>query len=274
MPAPLEQFRARGIVEKTVAINVGTPYAQIVPSGTCWQCGTGIRYCVQAEYLGPDGDDLKHGQLVDIGTTCAERIGMDRAELKAFLAELYAEERLERSKAWREARRAEFEAFEAAQTAAYGPHGTEARYVGGCAFEGGRACGECAAVAPHGTADRFWAGECSCQSCLGAVCNRQYGLRVTVLPVLVSLATGEVIGSARLVDGQYGAQWWFRDAEGRHYVPTGRKRRSTVERHGVTYARATFVVEPSHETGVPDRRVRMIAAPEVDDFGVELGTSV
>lgn len=271
VPAPLEQFRARGVVEKTVGVNAGTPYARLVAGGSCWHCGTVIRYCVQAEYTGPDREDLRHGQVVDIGTTCAERIGMDRAELRAWLAELYAQERLERSKAWREARRAEHEAWEAAQAARFGPHGTEARYAGGCAFDGGPACSECAAAAPHGTADRFFAGECCCQGCVAAVCNRRCGLRVDVLPVLVSLATGEVIPSARLVDGQWGTQWWYRDAQGAsHWVPYGRKRRSTVERHGVTYAHARYVVEASYEWGVPDRRVRMIEAPAVDDFGVGL----
>jgi hypothetical protein len=40
---------------------------------------------------------------------------------------------------------------------------------------------------------------------------------------------------------------------------------------GEVIANARYVVEPSTDWQEPPRRVRLIEAPTVDDFGVELG---
>ncbi len=219
---------------------------------------------------------VRHGQVVDIGTTCAERAGLDRAGLKEMLAELYAEERFARSKAERERRRVEWEAWEAAQEERYGSHGTESRYLGGCS-RGPDACDECTRAAPHGTWHRFFQGGCSCQVCVEALLKRD-DFAVQTTPVLMELATGKVAAKARLVEGTYGMAWLVpgKDRFDGHFVPAYRKRRSTVAGRGYTYATAEVLAwrttRPPYRK--PFRRdngeLVVVSLPENDDFGEPL----
>jgi hypothetical protein len=260
---PLQQFRIIGVLEKTAVTNVGTPFAKEVPGGSCWHCGTSIRICVQAK-------NAETGETVDIGTTCAERIGLDRGELKRYLAERFAEQRWLRSKAYAEAKRAEFERREADQTAKYGPHGSPSRF-GHCAVYGDPwNCDECRAVAPHGTWERFWDGPCSCDDCVRALTKRNQEYEVRSLPVLVALVSGRVVDEARMSNGQYGASWLVPGAvrgAGATFVPMHRKRRATVVARGYTYAQADYLVRKPEHWGDPVQRVRRLTQPVEDDWG-------
>lgn len=259
---PLLNFKIVGVVEKTTAINAGTPAAREVPGGSCWHCGTSIRICVQAK-------NLETGEVVDIGTTCAERIGLDRQELKRYLAERFAEQRYLRSKAYREAHQAEYDRREAEQAAAFGPHGSSTRF-GHCNVWGEPwNCDECRAAAPHGTWERFFDGPCSCGECLEAVLQHNRDFRVAERPVLVDLRTGTVVDRARVVSGQYGSSWLI-PSEQRGWLPTfvpmHRARRATVARRGYTYASALFVVRPPERRDDDEWRVRRLTDPLLDEW--------
>ena len=78
------------------------------PAGMCWHCGSAIAYCVQIRHLDT-------GEQHEIGTTCAERVGLDTDALKRMLATKYANDRAARA-AWR--RQADVEAAAQAEVAA------------------------------------------------------------------------------------------------------------------------------------------------------------
>lgn len=267
--APLQNFQVVGIVEKTVGINAGTSYAREVAGGTCWHCGTNIRICVQAK-------NMETGEVVDIGTTCAERIGLDPKALKHYLAERFAEERWLRSKAHRDAQHAEDERLEAEQAAKYGEHGSETRYQHCNVWGNDAACAECTdtaiRLAPHGTTLRFWERDCSCDECVVAALVADRSLLRRRFPVLVDLTTGSVVDEARMVGGRYGTSWLIPSRNA--FVPAFRQRRETVAKRGYTYAEAEYVAQRGRHYADPDRRVRRISSPTVDDFGEPIGNWV
>lgn len=258
-PAPLQHFHIVGITEKTVVVNAGTQEAREVAGGSCWHCGTTIRICVQAK-------DPATGEIVDIGTTCAERIGLDPTQLKEHLAERYAEQRRLRSKAYRDQQAAAYAAREAELEQRVGPHGTTARYHHEAAH--GWVCDLCRAAAPHGTTTRFWDGPCTCAACLDATLASNRDFYIGPRPVLIDLATGQP-ADATLVDGRYGTSWLIRQPDGRpgRCVPAFRKQRATIAKHGFTYAHADFLIERTHSIRHPDIRRRRLTTPTVDDFG-------
>lgn len=259
---PLKDFRVIGIAERTTVINPGTKFAREVAAGSCWHCGTSIRICVVAK-------NEKTGDVVEVGQTCAERIGLDKKGLKEYLAERFAEQRLLRSKAYQEQQRAEYEAWEEEQTGKFGPHGSLSRYEGGCS-RGGAICEECRQAAPHGSVDHFWAHRCNCHPCVEAAMERNRDLYISGdVPMLVDLQTGKIVPEAKMVSGQYGTSWWI---PGGVYVPAFRKRRDTVARRGYTYARAKVLMERSHQREVADRKVRVLEAPTVDEWGEPIPT--
>ena len=71
--APLQNYRIVGVTEK---VHQPSPDAPARPGGSCWHCGTAIRVCVIAQ-------NTETGEKVTIGTTCAERIGLDPKGLAA-----------------------------------------------------------------------------------------------------------------------------------------------------------------------------------------------
>lgn len=259
--APLERFRVVGVVEKTTVVNAGTAAARAVAAGSCWHCGASIRICVRAE-------NLVTGEIVDIGTTCAERIGLDAAELKEHLAERFAEQRRLASKAHREQQAAVRAQLEAELERTVGPHGTLARFEYEVAEADGWACADCRNAAPHGTTTKFWDGRCSCRLCLDAVLASNRSLYVGSRPVLVDLATGRP-AAARLVNGRYGTSWLVTDppTSRGHFVPASSKRRATITARGYTYARADFLLERSHSIRCPDVTHRRLTDPTEDDWG-------
>lgn len=231
--APLERFRVVGVEERTFK---AAPDAPTQAAGSCWHCGASIRICVLAR-----NDDT--GETVSIGTTCAERIGLDPAGLKRYLAERFAEERAMRSKAGREAAARAAERWEQEQATAHGPHGAESRFLAGCR------CEDCCDAAPHGSLERFRRDRCVCGPCLDAALESEH--RILTRSVLVDLATGRVVPDARAVSGQYGTSWFI---PSRHeFVPFGRKRRATIAQRGYTYAEASFIGYDARGDGRSDR---------------------
>ena len=250
--APLEHFRVIGVEEKVVQVAKDAPRQ---PGSSCWHCGTGIMICVVCK-------NLQTGEIVDIGTTCAERIGLDPEGLKRYLKERRDRIRAERWAAEAEDRRLHAEYVSAEIAAKYGEHGTEGRYAYGCR------CGECNEVAPHGTNEHFWAHDCSCEACVKAVLVAHDDYRIREMDVLVDLRTGRV-ANARLIDGKYGMSWMVKNDTGIvvDFVPTGRKRRDTVAKRGYTYAKADYLVRPPRDYKEAPWRIRQLSTPTVDDFG-------
>ena len=246
--APLELFRVIGIEERTYQAAPGAP---VQPSGTCWHCGAGIKTCVVAKHL-------DSGDVITVGTTCAERIGLDPVGLKKYLAEKFAEDRAERRSAIWQARVARREQDEAALERTIGAHGSAERYGHGCR------CDVCRAVAPHGTKDCFWEQKCSCGECLGAALEGDSRLRLAPRDVLVDLSTGQVVEDARIVSGRFGLCWFIPEKE--MFVPAYAKRRETIMKHGYTYAETEWLVR-TWWNGQGESKERLIVSPSVDIWG-------
>jgi hypothetical protein len=244
--APLERFRVVGVTEKVFQAAQGAPRQ---PGSSCWHCGTGIMIVVVAK-------NLDTGEVVDIGTTCAERIGLDPDGLKRYLKERREALRAERWAADAERRDAERAYRDEELRRLHGDHGEESRYLFGCR------CQECREVAPHGTGDHFWNHACSCEPCIAAVLREHSDFRVRELSVLVDLDTGQVCDSARLIESRYGLSWLVNDT----FIPYGRKRRDTVAKRGYTYAEATYLMKPADREHPFPWRIRRLSTPLVDDW--------
>lgn len=225
--APLTNFRIIGVRENWYK---AAPDAPKQPGGSCWHCGTGIAIEVVIR-------STETGETHTIGTTCAERVGLNKAELKAFLADKYAEERYQRSKAGREAAQRAAVEREAREAAEHGPHGTESRYQSGCY------CDPCTAAAPHGTPHRFHA-KCRCLTCVdwAVHADKDYGewFIVPDWDVIVDLGDGEIV-PAKKVDTRYGYRWCVNN--GAAWLPVQPKRRDTLAKKGYTEAEVPMLVE-------------------------------
>lgn len=249
--APLTNYRVVGLRENWYQAAPGAPRQ---PGGGCWHCGTGIAIEVVIS-------STVTGETHTIGTTCAERVGLNGPELKAMLARRYAEERAERARrrtaAWRRAR----DEAEAAATAAHGAHGTESRFLSGCF------CEPCLGAAPHGSAQRFLHGRCRCLVCIEGIL-RERPDEFTVQEdryVIVELATGRVV-EARVVDTTYGRRWCVGDALA--WLPVSPARRSTHAKRGYVQARAPFLVEVCGRRGRQwFKPLARMGSPIVDCWG-------
>lgn len=246
--APLELFRIVGIEERTYQAAPGAP---VQGAGTCWHCGAGIKTCVVATHL-------DSGEVITVGTTCAERIGLDPAGLKHYLAEKFADDRRSRRSAIWQARvaRREQEELELEQT--IGAHGSVERYGHGCR------CDACRVVAPHGTSDCFWEQKCSCSECLSAALESDQRLHIAVRDGLVDISTGQVVEDARIVSGRYGLCWFLPETE--TFVRAYAKKRETIVKHGYTYVETEWLVR-TWWNGQGESKERLIASPVVDIWG-------
>ena len=219
---PLARYRAVAAYHQTVPVG---PHGEggHRPGGSCWHCGQAIANIIVARHTETDEE-------VTVGTTCAERLGLNADELREVLAERFANERFERSAAATAERRAQLEAYEAEMVAAGKPHGSEARFTEGCR------CQQCVDVAPHGTSVRFFEHDCRCQACRDEILATRETLSA---PVLIDAATGQVIEDARLINTKFGWSWRVdsRDV----WVAYGPKRRSTMAKKGFLEGRARFM---------------------------------
>lgn len=256
--APLERYQIIDLVERWA----GEGDAR-VPAGACWHCGSAIAYCVQIRHIDT-------GEQHEIGTTCAERVGLDTAALKRMLAAKFADDRAARA-AWRRHANAEAAAqADAAATLQHGPHGTETRFHSGCM------CDACQGAAPHGitqragqgyrVAARFFAG-CRCLECIEAVValDAENGLRdgyriVENVAVVIDLSTGKTAGAKKL-DTRYGRRWCVRG--GMAWLPVAPQRRQDQAKLGYVETVAPWLVS-GREAIIP------LGCPIVDAWGEPL----
>lgn len=260
--APLQNFRCVGVVEKTFQAIPGAP---VQPGSSCWHCGQGIMICVQAQ-------DLETGEIHDIGTTCAERIGLDPVQLKAMLAEKFAEDRALRRAADASARREARRIAELEAAGLLGEHGTAQRFINGCS------CNRCFKAAPHGTWARF-NQDCHCDECLVVALNdpadKGRGFRFTIWAedALVDLETGELL-NARKVETRYGMSFVVDSEFGPRWFPTNAKRRSTYAKKGVTVVEIPTLIEriPGKRGTWNKAHFAVADLPETDIWGEPLPT--
>jgi hypothetical protein len=252
--APLQNVRIVDFIEKRVWVEgVGAQCGS-----SCWHCGTAIVYCVVIE------DEL--GARHDIGTQCAERIGLNKQEIKDLMAQRYAEER-------REAALRIEQDTEAERVAKYGEHGTITRFESRCY------CEECRAMAPHGSTIKYNDG-CTCPDCCQSMvddptrdlhCYYEIMLRT----VVVRLSDGEIVKKAQIVSTQYGSSWRIalNDSGACAWLNPGAKRRSTQAKKGYVEAKAMYLTKV-----VQSKRDRnwyyfpevLLASPVVDVYGEKI----
>lgn len=250
--APLTNYSVIGIQENRIGINAGTPEARQVPGGSCWHCGTGIAIEVVIR-------STETGETHTIGTTCAERVGLDGPELKAMLAERYAEERYQRSAAVRRSLQNEAAARDAKVTAEHGDHGTPTRYAFGCN------CADCRLVAPHATYDRFFEARCRCLRCIEWVLSAHEGFAIYQRDVIVDVETGEVV-PAKTVNTRYGTRWCVRD--GMAWLPFRPARRDTLAKKGYVEAEVPMLVQSGGRGSAAwSKNVCRLADPIADRWG-------
>lgn len=267
--APLTRYRIIDVVERWTGVGEAR-----FPAGSCWHCGMAIAHCVQIRHV-------DSGEVHEIGTTCAERVGLSATDLRRFLSEKYAAERSARAATRRQSEADAAAASEAAIAAVHGAHGSESRFESGCN------CAECRSIAPHGItqrrgdrdrrAVRFEAG-CRCLDCIDAAVvvstesSRGGGLRIIEdFVVVVDLATGEVVGDARIVSGPYGPSWCIND--GATWMTVAPKRRSTQAKKGFVQATAPWLVQESSPRAGRQSFIDPIApigSPVVDAWGEPL----
>lgn len=255
--APLQRFVITGYVTRHFQ---AAPDAPKQPGGSCWHCGTAIANCVQLQ-------NVDTGEQVEVGTTCAERVGLDPAELKRYLAEKFAEERMARSQAAAERRQAEDEATDLAETLVHGEHGTESRYVAG------DRCDACRAAAPHGTTHRFYDGGCRCLVCVEHMIEAERFEIRDDITVLVDIETGMLVEDARLVDTRHGLRW--RSDERDVWLGFNPARRSTLANKGYLEAEVPMLTRPASRRS--DRiwiEVCPMASPIVDSWGEPIARAV
>lgn len=244
---PLANYAIVGIFEKSYQ---ATPDAPVQPAGTCWHCGLAILHCVRVRHT-------QTGEEHDIGTTCAERAGLDRTQLRAMLAEKHASERHARSAAERREAEAAHQKKESQAALEHGAHGTESRFASGCR------CNECRATAPHGTLERLEDGNCECAKCVeNAIKFPAY--RKEMLTVLLDASTGAILPAHR-VTTRYGSRWVVEDENGNaSWYPFLPARRSTLITKGVLEADAEHLVRVGRNGFFP---MFVTQQPETDRWG-------
>jgi hypothetical protein len=246
---PLADFVIVGVENRRYQ---AAPDAPSQPGGSCWHCGAAIVVCVLAQ-------SRATGEVVTIGTTCAERTGLDAEELRKFLAEKFAAERAERAEGNRLARIAAGERREAEATGEFGEHGTANRWESGCR------CDDCWTVAPHGTIERVRRFGCSCEECVSAALSTDE-YRLYDRDVLVDLSTGARVLDAREVSTKYGSRW--RSDELDVWLPVNPARRTTLSSKGFVEAEVPHLCE-RRGRGAREwwETVAVLAEPTVDSWG-------
>jgi hypothetical protein len=227
MTTTLEHYTVIGMVERWK----GGADVQ-VPGGDCWHCGTAIAYCVQIRHTFT-------GEQHEIGTTCAEKVGLDITAVKKLLAEKRARERAAAELEWRRT---------------YVPAEPT--------------------LPAHGTVERFHTG-CHCGECTDGVVlalPQEYNY-VPDESVIVELATGELV-RASITETRYGFSWKVRGGEA--WLPLSPKRRSTHANKGFVEAKAPCLVKRwtrrlnNGFTQPATTVVRFLGSPLVDVWGTPI----
>lgn len=244
---PLQDFRIVGYERKVYAIPGGEPR----PAGVCYHCGSAIMNCIVIE-------NPKTGEIVDVGETCAERVGLDLTSLREMLRErgraAQIEAEIERRREYAKSRAEQ----EAADTAAFGEHGTESRWNSGCR------CDECSAKAPHGRVERLTYGKCYCDQCLQAAIDSGKYYYESVRK-LVDLETNQIL-DARCVSTKYGLSWVVNDEDGSaSWYPYAPKRRDTLTKRGAVEVNVKCLMRPYRYNDEPHvKEIVMLEAADTD----------
>jgi hypothetical protein len=203
-------------------------------------------------------ENPKTDEIVDVGMTCAERVGLDMAALRAMLRERFQAEQREANRIEREEREKTRAEKEAADTAAFGEHGTESRWNSGCR------CNLCSSQAPHGNVERLTYGKCLCDKCIqAAVDGGQYSINTRTK--LVDLETRSVL-HARLVNTRFGLSWVVNDKDDNpSWYPYMPARRQTMTKRGAVEVEMQCLVRSYHYDGdMHYKEVAILSSPGVD----------
>jgi len=248
---PLRDFRIVGYERKIYPAVYGEPTR---PAGVCYHCGSGIMNCVVIE-------NPKTGEIVDVGETCAERVGLDMSALKEMLRERNYASRVEADRERQEQSAKSKAAQEAEDTARFGGHGSESRWQSGCR------CAKCSVSAPHGQADRLTYGKCYCDLCLQAAIESGQYERET-RKKLVDLDTRKVL-PAKCVHTKYGLSWVVNDENGSaSWFPYSPARRNTLAKRGAVEVEVACLMRRYRFDGeVHYKEVVMLESSGVDIWG-------
>jgi hypothetical protein len=247
---PLRDFRIVGYERKIYK----SPGDEPRPAGVCYHCGSSIMNCIVIE-------NPKTGEIVDVGETCAERVGLDMNALRAMLRERnYADQR-EASRKEREAEAQTRAEREAADIAKFGEHGTESRWDSGCR------CDLCSAKSPHGSVERLTYGKCYCAECLqAAIDSGKYYYEDR--RKLVDIDTNQIL-PAKCVGTKYGLSWVVNSEDGSaSWYPYSPARRGTLAKRGAVEVNVKCLIRPYYYDGQQHfKEVAMLEAPDTDAWG-------
>lgn len=260
----LRDFRVTGVGREGIKTDGGG----LAPSSSCANCGQGIINVVHAKHA-------SDGRTVKLGLDCAERVGLDRAEIRELMREKYHQDR---RREWGE----KMAEREAALTVEHGEHGSLSRFESGCF------CDRCMDAAPHGNLARLEQG-CFCEVCVeGAIDSGRY--QREPVRYLIDASTGQPIDRARRVNGRYGPSWVINepaiddeddDGWGNSmssdpiWVKAGAKRRATMLSKGFLEAEAETLTRHGRDRdGWPvTYPVARLAPPTTDVWGEPLEVS-
>lgn len=196
--AELQHYVATGWIERWG----GTADAR-VPGGNCWHCGTAIAYCVQIQ-------STATGEQHEIGTTCAEKLGLDIDQIRERMADKRRAER------WRARSQHHLDPVVSVEE-------------------------------PHGTVGRFLKG-CYCLACIDVALTalpKEYAMATK--PVLIDLASGQP-AQATVVNTRYGQSWRVENENTWLTAYPRPKRRSTQASKGYVEAEVPCLIRSSWRT--------------------------
>lgn len=259
---PLEPYRIVGLTYSTFKPHADAPAR---PGSSCWHCGTAISHVVTARHS-------ETGETIKVGTTCAERIGLDPEGLRQMLRERYAAARDERSAARSAAWQAERDTEEAAETERSGPHGTDSRFDAGCR------CDACLDVSPHGSWARFDMRDCHCDTCVAGVLATRPDFDLVETGIRLYDATTGAEIDADVVSTRFGQSWKI--STGPEYddvawVSAHPARRATMAKKGYVEATPLRLIQEiwTRDGRLWRKSVAVIAEPTVDAWGAPMPTA-
>lgn len=253
---PLKDFRVLGFERKVHQAPGG---GVVQPASTCYHCGQGIMNCVVIE-------NPRTKQVVDVGETCAERVGLDLTELRAMLREKHQDSLREEEANRRREEAQSREQQERDDARIYGVHGTRSRWDAGCT------CEDCSASAPHGTIARLRHGRCYCTQCVQVGINKG-GYWIAPVTRLFDLDTGEDLNARCVNVRRRGLRWVINDDDSgtASWYPYQPVRRNTLTDKGVIEAEVEYLFTSYRYDGIRhEKPLAPLSAPSVDRWGEPL----
>lgn len=226
MTAELESYVATGWTERWG----GTADVR-VPGGNCWHCGRAIAYCVQIQ-------STLTGEQHEIGTTCAEKLGLDIDQLKERMADK------RRAEDWHARRQHRPDPVAPIEQL-------------------------------HGTLGRFLTG-CYCLPCIDAALTalpKEYA--VATKSILIDLSTGQP-AQATVVNTRYGQSWRLKNDSTWLTAHPRPKRRSTQAVKGYVEAEVPCLIrcgwrkQHGESAAYIETTLCALASPLVDVWNVPI----